>query len=581
MPGLPRVAHVALVAGALVAFGGVGCTCKKQKTEEAKKDDKPSKKSPLLEVPAPDDLLNEIDLKDPDAFVKRAADGAGFGKEVGSSPYETLLGEAKDENAKKVLKAIDPHGALVFVAIGDVAKAIKDEKFEDNFHAIGAARLKDTELADTALAAAAKAGKLKSKASKALGAPIYEPTGAKGGAIAVIGDQIVAADAAEVIDRVGKYVAARAAKVDTQQHDLEARILTERLSKPSVKYLDGLWTKYKGEIPGKAQIEADKVVEGLLAGLGDMGEVTFTADVKGEDVLFTEKVTAKGTFSKWLAAYPTVDAKSLLSMPKGQGVAVAGWPDGLGPVIYEGVDEAMKAEKVPAADAADVSKNVRALGAALGHELAYTTATRGVSPGAASADTEIFARVELTDAASAKAALAGLSKPARKSIASLKAKTTPYKKAGAEGETWTIADTLKPSIVTYAIKGSYLYLDACFGCTPTILDGVLDGKDLLETDATAKAKVATYPSKGLVSASYGDADSYGRLLGSILGGLSTPTPSGSTWGYAIASADALEGRAGMPLAVIGGIVRVVMTGVARAGGLGGAGLAPPPPGMDE
>jgi hypothetical protein len=574
---------VVLVLGALVAFGSAGCTCKKAKQEEAKKDDKPSKKTPLVDVAAPDTLLAELDLKDPDAFAKRAADGAGFGKEVGASPYEKLIGEAKDENAKKALKAIDPHGALVVVALGDVAKAIKDEKADDNFHAIGAARLKDAELATTALGAAAKAGKFKTKESKALETTLYLPDGSsKKGVIAIIGDQIVVADTTEVIESAGKYVAARAAKVEKQEHDLEGRVVTERLSKPSVKFLDTLWSKYKTEIPGKAQVEADKVVQGLLAGFGDTGDVTFTADVKGDDVLVVQKVAAKGSFSKWLTKFPAVDPKALLSMPKGQGVAAFAAPEGLGPLMYEGLDEGMKSGKLPPADAADISKNVRALGGALGQQVAYTTATHGTGGGAfASPETEIFARVDLTDAAAAKAALAGLSASAKKPFAGIKGKSVAYKKGGGEGETWTIEEGAKPSTFVYAIKGTYLYLDVCISCVPTVFDGALEGKDLLETDGTAKAKIASYPSKGLVSASYGDADSYGKLLSSILGPSSGPAPTGSTWGYVTVSADALEGRSGVPLSVVGGIVRAVMMGGMRGRGLGGAGLAPPPPGMDE
>jgi hypothetical protein len=572
-----------LVLGALVAFGGAGCTCKKGKQEEAKKDDKPSKKTPLVDVAAPDTLLAEIDVKDPDAFVKRAADGAGFGKEVGASPYEKLIGEAKDENAKKALKAIDPHGALVIVALGDVGKAIKDEKADDNFHAIGAARLKDAELATTALGALAKAGKFKTKESKSLETTLYLPDGSsKKGVIAVIGDQIVVADTPEVIESAGKYVAARAAKVEKQEHDLEGRIVTERLSKPSVKYLDTIWSKYKTEIPGKAQVEADKVVQGLLAGFGDTGDVTFTADVKGDDVLVVQKVAAKGSFSKWLTKFPPVDPKSLLTLPKGQGVAAFAAPEGLGPLLYEGLDEGMKSGKLPPADAADISKNVRALGGALGQQVAYTTATHGSGGGAfASPETEIFARVDLTDAAAAKAALAGLSASAKKPFAGIKGKSVAYKKAGGEGETWTIEEGAKASTFVYAIKGTYLYLDVCISCVPTVFDGALDGKDLLESDGTAKAKIASYPSKGLISASYGDADSYGKLLSSILGSSAGPAPTGSTWGYITVSADALEGRSGVPLSVVGGIVRAVMMGGMRGRGLGGAGLAPPPPGMDE
>ncbi len=578
-----RAAHVVLVLGALVAFGSAGCTCKKAKQEEAKKDDKPSKKTPLVDVAAPEDLLAEIDIKDPDAFVKRAADGAGFGKELGASPYEKLIAEAKDENAKKALKAIDPHGALVVVALGDVAKAIKDEKADENFHAIGAARLKDAELATTALGALAKAGKFKTKESKALETTLYLPDGSsKKGAIAVIGDQIVVADDPAVLESAGRYVAARAAKVEKQEHDLEGRIATERLSKPSVKYLDTLWGKVKSEIPGKAQVEADKVVQGLLAGFGDTGDITFTADVKGDDVQIVQKVVAKGSFSKWLAKYPSVDPKTLLAMPKGQGVAAFSAPDGLGPLVYEGLDEGLKSGKIPPADAADISKNVRAFGGALGHEFAYTTATHGVGGGAfASPETEIFARVELTDAAAAKAAIAGLSASARKPSAGLKGKSVAYKKGGGEGETWTIEEGAKPSTFVYAVKGNYLYVDVCMSCVPTIFDGALDGKDLLETDGTAKSKIASYPSKGLISASYGDADSYGKLLSSILGPASGPAPTGSTWGYMTVSADAVEGRSGVPLSVIGGIVRAVMMGGMRGRGLGGAGLAPPPPGMDE
>jgi hypothetical protein len=580
-----HAAHVVFALGALVAFGGAGCTCnKKPKTEEAKKDEKPAKKATVSDVPAPADLLIELDMKDPDALAKRAADGAGFGKEVGSSPYEKLLGEAKDENAKKALKAIDPHGALVVVALGDVGAAIKAEKFDGNFHAIGAARLKDAEAASTALAAASKAGKFKTQESKALETTLYTDPAGKKGVLVVYGDQILASDSVESLESAGKYVASRAARVEKQEHDFEGRIVVEKLSKPSVKWLETQWAKVKTEIPGKAQTEADSVVSGLLAGFGDTGDIAFEADVKGDDILFHQKVAAKGTLAKWLGKYPTIDPKGLLSMPKGQGAALIAFPEGLGPLTYEGLEEGLKSGKVPAADAADISKNVRAFGAALGHEVAYTSFTHGATPshGFSTPDTEIFARIELTDAAAAKTSLTGLGTVAKKPATGLKLKTAAYKKGGGEGETWTLEEGTKTSTFVYAIKDKYLYLDVCVNCVPTMFDGALEGKDTLEGDSSAKAKIASYPTKGVISATYGDAASYGTLLSTIIGSGAGPTPSGSTWGYAVASGDGVEGKSGMPLSVLGGIVKAIMMGGGMGGRHGGGlGLAPPPPGMDE
>src|SRR5438067_5366101 len=88
---------------ALVLFASAGCDSCKKKSEQVKKE-VVTKLRNVDEAPAPEDTFAEIVIKDPEAFTKRAIDGAGFGTEIGPSPWEKVVGSVDDDTAKKGLR---------------------------------------------------------------------------------------------------------------------------------------------------------------------------------------------------------------------------------------------------------------------------------------------------------------------------------------------------------------------------------------------------------------------------------------------------------------------------------------------
>lgn len=581
-----RSRRLTLAAAVLALVAAPGC--KKKQVEEVKKEI--IKKIEIAEVPLPEGAVGEIVVKDPQAFLKKISTGAALDPIVGADPYQKLLESVSDENAKKAIKAIDPHGAMA--AVGLYKLGAPGEKP----HGVLAARLKDADVAAAALEAATKAGSdLKPWDSTVLGGKAYEANG--GGEIAVYGEVVLVADTREALEGAGKYVAWRSAK-STIDHEMTLRVPMERIGPELKKLGTAEWAKVKPtDVPPKVKAEIDPLVEPVLGGVAEMGQAVIHFDVAGDDLKVDETFAAKGKLAEWLGKYPTGDATPLLSMPKAENVTLYRVPDGLGPLTYALADYGLDSTTLSAADRTEASKQVRILGKSLGHVVAYATdAGKGgaaPAPGAPpSINTEVYVRIDLDDAAAAKGAVASIRKLVEKAMpAGKKLTSTAYKKNGAEGETITTPATIpgmgaSPASAskdnwTWAIKGSQLHLDLCLGCTPSLLDPALDpaSKATLGEDAGAKAKVAEMPTKGIASASWGTSLSLPGMMGGLGAFMGAPPapkkPGTAMWGYSTVDATGLQAKGAVPLVFVGDLAKNL---IAIAGmGMMGGGMGGPPP----
>jgi hypothetical protein len=106
----------------------------------------------------------------------------------------------------------------------------------------------------------------------------------------------------------------------------------------------------------------------------------------------------------------------------------------------------------------------------------------------------------------------------------------------------------------------------------TLVDAAVDPASTatFATDASAKAKIGTFPTKGVVGASFGDTWSFSK--GFVAGGGGAPPTSGSgvSWGYTTVDTTGVVAKAEVPLAFIGDMARFYMGVMAMFGS------APPP-----
>lgn len=570
-----------LIAASLASVSGLSC---KKKVEEVKKEI--LKKKDILEVPLPDGAVGELVIKDPESFSARLAKGAGLEAMVGPSPYQKLLESVSEENAKKALKAIDPHGTIAGVLLLKFGPG-------DKPHGVVAARLKDPDIASAALEAAGKTGgQIKAWDSQVLEGKVYEiGTDAE---VAVYGDVVLVSDTREALETAGKYVAWRSAKSKVD-HELVARIPLDRVGPELKRVANEQYAKLKpGDVPPKVKAELDPLVPPVTHALTEMGEALLYVDIDGDNLKLDETVGTKGSLSAWLAKVPTGDATPLLSMPKSESVALYRFGDGLGPLLYSLMEWGIDGTPLSAADRADASKQLRALGKSLGHAVAYSTDSgkAAAAPGAAPAvNTEIFVRFDLDDAASAKTAIVALHKLVDKAMGAKKPTSAAYKKHGAEGESLatpamipsfgTTAATATKDNWTWAIKGSQLFVDLCLGCAPVQVDAALDpaAKATLAEDPMAKAKIGEMPTKGLVTASYGTSLSLPGTfggMGAFLGGAppAAKKPTAPMWGWSAVEANGIVAKGAIPMALVGDLAKTLLSiGMMGGGGMGG----PPPP----
>jgi hypothetical protein len=564
------VASVFASAGLTLAMGGCSSCKKKPPVEEEVKKEKSNKKPEVPEEPLPKDLAFEAILRDPEAVAKRGADGAGFAKEVGASPYQKLIDNLPDDKARKAARAIDPHGAVSLVITAKPDDLIDEHKWSSKtVSVVGAAHLKDADLANAALVVIGKTDSdIKSHPAKSFEGTIYELKPDL--AIAVNGDLILVGDGAAALENAGKYASYLARKGGKQDHDLYVRIPTTALSAKAKVAGTEVWAREKKDVPPAIATELDLLIPPVLEALGDAGDAIGYFDVRGDDLVMEQKMSATGSLSKWFAKYPSGDATALLSMPKAESAALYRLPDGLGPLAYSLVDESLKKSGLDPADNADIAKYARILGKSLGHEVVYSSNSAGLFTafsGGGKGNAEYFGRVELTDPAGAKSALVRFRELTEKNVTGKydpKLKTTPYKKFGAEGETITITSpsygggppTTPDSTLLWAIRGSYAYVDLCIYCVPKLDADALDPatKSTMGDDTGAKTKIGTFPTAGVVEAAYGDVGAYLRAAMTIFGA----PPSKALppiWAWATVNDSGLDARELVPLAAIGDVVR--------------------------
>ena len=586
-----RSRRLVLVASVLALVAGSACK-KKPPVEEAKKD--VVKKPEIVEAPLPEGAVVELVVKDPEAFVKKVSTGAGLEPLVGASPYQKLVDAITDENAKKAVKALDPHGTLAVVALYQIGKP------GEKAHAVAAARLKDPDVASAALEAATKAGSdVKSWDSKVLGGKAFEVNG--GGEVAVVGDAVVVADARDALEAGARYVAWRSLK-SSVDHELVVRMPLDKVGPSLQKVGTAEYAKVKPtDIPPKVKAELDPLVEPVLGAVGDMGQAVITMDVVGDDLKVDESIGAKGALAGWLAKWPTGDAAPILTMPQAESVSLYRLPDGLGPLTYALLDEGIDGAPLSTAERAEASKQVRALGKSFGRVVGAAIdkgKAAAATAGPPSINTEVYLRIDLDDAAGAKAAIAAMHKVLEKALPGGKKPTiTPYKKNGAEGEVVATAATMPgmggmgggstKDSWTWAIKGSQLHLDLCLGCTPALVDVATEGKATLGDDAAAKAKIGEMPTKGLATASYATALSLPGLgggMGAFMGGHGhdhehEKAAAGAMWGYSVAGEKGLSGKGTVPLKMVGDFAKtlVAIASMGMMGGPMGGAMGGPPP----
>jgi len=540
------------LACALGSTGG----CKRKKTEVTKDDTK--KTTTIPSVPRPSDVVVELVVRDPEAFAKRTVDAAGLSSELGPSPYEKLVESRTNESEKMALRAIDPHAPAVALLIGDPLSNALAGAGRGDVHGVVAVRVKDASVVDTALRSVAKAHD-----SKTLGKAIFEFDDLQ---FVLVSDVLVASDKRETLESAAKYAAYRlsSAKIG---HEAVLTVAFGDLGVSASKRLEEEWSKSKSTIPPKSLAAATPIVTSVLGALLEAGDGTFELDLDGDALVETHDLRAKGQLAKWIAALPTGDANALLSLPQGS-AAIYRFPDDLAPLVYAASSDMMAKSPLTAAERADFDKALHTLGASLGHELAWVTRSSFGTPAKSGFELEYLLRFDLTSAPAAKGAMETLRKLTEKPLATAllsKPTTTPYKKFSADGET-TAFIGLSPFAFTlqWAVAGSgaaspglgagpHLYLDVCWPCTPKLVDAALDpsAKGTLGDDAVAKAKISTFPSKGVIGVGYGDDPGYRGFLGIAAGMLGKPKSSPATSGYTLVSSAGVKGKGWMPLASLG------------------------------
>ena len=241
-----RVVAAPLIVLALGASGGCS-SCKKKTNEDLTKDEGKKKHAPS-DVPMPPDLAFELVIKDPDGAAKRGADASGYGAAVGSSPYEAALALVPDPDAQKILRAIDPHGAVALVVTAKAQDLLDvDHWSKDSVQVVVAAHLKDRELAMTALDAQAKSKGKPSGPAKGFDGKTYELDSDT--AVGVSGDLVLVGDGAASLEKCARYALFLAQKGDDQPHDVTMRVPLDALEAQVVKTIPSAWAKARPDAP--------------------------------------------------------------------------------------------------------------------------------------------------------------------------------------------------------------------------------------------------------------------------------------------------------------------------------------------
>jgi hypothetical protein len=586
-----------LVASLLALTAAAGCNgCKKTSKPEEVKKEVAAKPVTIEETPMPDGVVLELDIKDPESVAKRASDGMSMG--LGPSPYEKLLEVAPSDDAKKLFRALDPHGAISLVMLYDFAK-----KGDPEF--VAAVHLKDPEVARTIASTISKAKNAdKAEESKALGTTLY---GDADVAYAFLGDVGLIGHPKSAVDKVGKFVAYRASKGAALGHDLLLRSPASKFGDKLSVLAKDTWTSGGGSGSKNPDVKAEteKLVGALIGAIADLGDTDLALDIVGDELHAEQTLAVKGDLAKAFAAWPAGDANALLSLPRGDTAGLYRIPDGLGPVAYAGFASTLDDASKPAPNKAELVKALRAIGGGLGHDVAYVThePTSGGSGGVLGAgvlDTEILVRIDVVDAAGIKAAAPLLVKEATRdkstptkvkalaamlgegqvvSFPSISAALTGMG-AGGSGGTPPADDTF-----TWAVKDGFVFLDFAPRGDDALLQAALDPakKSPFDGDATARAKVGSFPAKKVIAAGYGTSLGLGGFgaLGMLTGGASASKKgSAPFWSWVTVDGSGLTSKGSMPLSWLGDMTKAILAIAGRSGSMlggspmPGAGAAP-------
>lgn len=473
---------------------------------------------PLRAIEAPEDLIAELLVRDLQTLLETAARAAGS-KELDPSTF------TKDADMAAFLAMVDLRSPCGAVITGDV-------KTPDAWHYGFAVKLKDPKEARARLAEKVKSGALRAEDSPTIRTKIYPGKFT----FALINEAVVFSDSRATIENAGRWIA-REGTEGTPPHDMILRVPLSRYSVMLKNEVKKLWESEAAKSADTAAA-GEPFINDLLAIVAGMGDLDLSLDLEKEDAIVDLRVAASGMFSQWLAKYPAGPARSILTLPKGNSAFVMRFPDSVSNLFKSVADDAAKKSAQPSKELEDV----RAFARTVAHEFAFaTTEKKGKM-------NEVLARIELTDSAGAKKAVAALindasSKPDRK------LQRAPYSRFGADGESIQYTSGSEKYDAKWAIKGNFLYLDVAWDGKATLLDSAVDpsGKTLLSANPRAKAFADRLPKDGLAAAYYAETAKAPKLeeLGAV------PALTGVRWGWVGASKDGVSSQWNVPLADLG------------------------------
>jgi hypothetical protein len=455
---------------------------------------------------------------------------------------------AKGDPARSdLVSIIDFHGAMAAAVLGEA-------KNPDGWHVVVAAKAKDVNLAKQTLAARAKEGKLTAANAEKLRTTIYtDPKKPKNGGFAIIGEAIVLSDTTTELEEAGRWIAKEATD-GTPPHDVTLKIPLARLAPDLRSEAKSWWEKEKQSDPDASAITP--LVEQVVRGLGDLGELSLSLDLDNQDAVLDARLEVTGELSQVLAAFPGATPRSLFTLPKGNGAMVLRVPDSIRQLFQKGVEG--EAKKSGGGHALELAS---AFGKAIGNEVAFVYRERGKKSTTGEPIPEVLVRIELAEPKAAKKlvkdAWAELTKkPNRKVL------MKPYAKLGAEGESIAWSEGSEKLEMKWAIKGPHLFLDVAFEGKTTLLDAAVDpaSKWLLQKDPRAKAFEAKLPKSGLAAIYYAETSKAPTIA--ELG--ATPTLSGIRWMWLSANKEGFATAFNLPLGDLGPFGPTPKTKVASA-----------------
>jgi hypothetical protein len=463
----------------------VSTACKKPASQQAAPDAAAQAPAgdPITEVAAPSAAVGEVTIADPEVFAKGVA-AAGGKADIAASPYAALMASADDEAMKQVLRVVDPHAPMVVTVVASGTR----------LHFVVAVRATDPGAATKALNAQTDPG---DRPSPSLATTIHSLAEGSGFA-AVFGDAVLFADAADALESAGRYSAFRARKVPPK-HQLTMRVASAKLAVLGKNSGAKTWGQLlpKG-LAANVVAQVRPVMMLLLDRVAALGAATFEADAVGQQLSVHGFIPATGATSEWLTQQLKGDRGPLLTLPKGEVVAFARVPGELGPLSLSVAEVGLDSIGFEPTARAEASKQLAALGRALGREVGFSTVTE-------TGRREVVARFQVTDLPAAKSALSALSKAiAKRARVNNKVDVVPYSKFGAIGERIDIADAkaTDKDNWAWALRDSTLYVGGCLACFTSLFDAAVDpsGSGSLGKHSALTTTLGQIPSEGLLLA---------------------------------------------------------------------------------